>query len=390
MGATRSRVDGRILNTVLLHSLLSQALADAPSWHLTMKKKLVSRLKRLSSIYRHQRCESEPGLGPFHDSNFIGAPAPACLSEKQDGHEHALASRPDSERDLVSKAGLALAVTRTASSGNSIVLYGSENPSGTSAAGTEQHAIHKNAAHPCLEELPFEVHRRILYAMPDLPALRALVHASPRLHSAYARDRLLILKNCVTRSVGSDAHAAYLTGTESFRRSDITMPIIRDFLVSYKESRTSSSRVPIINNAVVRLEDYVQLARFHLSVVEPLTERYALWALAALGSSPVTRPLTETERWRIQRAMYRLETFCNLCSDRSPCQMWGALDRLEILSTFDAWEVEAMLCFHEFAKERVSSVFHQVASELQDTLKTYRRSLVNEHEGKRLHFSYSV
>jgi hypothetical protein len=278
-----------------------------------------------------------------------------------------------------------MALTDTASSEKGIAPDGCEGLSVTTATElAELHAFqHLDAPTPSLEELPFEIQRCILSAMPNLLALRNLVHASPKLHRVYLQDRLRILRDCVTRSVGSDAHAAYLTGTESFRRSEITKPMIWDFLDGYKESRTSIVLPPTIANAVVRLEDYVQLARFHLSVVEPLTERYALWALAALGFSPATHPLSETERRRIHRAMYRLETFGNLCSVRSPCQISGALDRVGILSTFDAWEVEEMLCFHEFAKERISSVFHQVALELPNTLKPYGRNLVNDHGGTR-------
>lgn len=159
------------------------------------------------------------------------------------------------------------------------------------------------------------------------------------------------------------------------------MPAIEKFLDGYKESLNSGSPPPATANAGVRLEDYVYIARFHLSIVEPLTERYALWALAALGSSPATHPLSEMEKWRIQRAMYRLETFCNLCSERSPCQMWRAQDRLRILTTFHAWEIEEMLCLHEFARERVSSVFHQVASELLNVLRPYGRHLVDDQGG---------
>ncbi|KAL2284823.1 hypothetical protein FJTKL_08652 [Diaporthe vaccinii] len=93
-----------------------------------------------------------------------------------------------------------------------------------------------------------------------------------------------------------------------------------------------------------------KMAYFHLRVVEPLTERYARWALGALSSSPEAAPLTVTEKVRIQRAMYRLQTICNI-SIRDDQGIFEALD------AFGPWQAEEILYVHEFAKERYESVF---------------------------------
>lgn len=351
--------------------------------YLVMKK-LALHLKRLGSL-RHKQPDVESEPKPAYSSQFGDTPEPGCLYEAQDNLEPTLAYKEKSGLGLVSTPDPAGALTSTASSRNNITLGRGDSLWGTPWVASSETGsnLSVDTARPHLEGLPSEIQRHILSAIQDLPALRALVRASPKLHRVYAQNRLHILRDCVTRSVGCDALAAFLTSTESFRRTDITQPLIQGFLDGYKESLTTGSPLPVMSNFSVRLADYIYIARFHLSTVEPLTERYAVCALAALGSSPTTAPLGETEKWRIQRAMYRLETFCNLCSERSPCQMVDSQDRLRILTTFHAWEVEEMLCIHEFAKERISSVFHQVASELPNVLEPYSRSLVDDRGGTR-------
>ena len=93
---------------------------------------------------------------------------------------------------------------------------------------------------------------------------------------------------------------------------------------------------------------------FYLRVVEPLTERYARWALGALSSSPQAAPLTKTEKSRIQRAMYQFQVICNL----------GILEPqaiLEVLDSFGPWEAEQIIRVHEFAKERRTSASMECA-----------------------------
>ncbi|KAB5560174.1 hypothetical protein GE09DRAFT_81690 [Coniochaeta sp. 2T2.1] len=325
--------------------------------------RLVVRLKRLSSVRhrQHRRLESqvsqyelEPDLEP--------EPEPPLVNDEK---------KPAAglQNRRISKHHLDFALAFT--------------PTTPTMATTPAEPFSPRHASPCsqLEGLPFETQQTILSAAPDLPTLRAMVLASPTLHSVYRQDRMRILKECIDRIIGHDAHATYLTSTETFRRSDITKPMISDFLEEYKESLRPGNPPPTLANAKVRLEDYVQIARFHFSVVEPLTERFATWALDGLAAldpkAPVEKPLSDAERTRIQRAIYRLETFCNLCSLRSPFHMWAARQRLEILCVFPAWEVEEILCIHHFLKERVDSVFNEI-SELPWPLKPDGRSLITD------------
>ena len=226
-----------------------------------------------------------------------------------------------------------------------------------------------SSAPTSLEELPFEIHHLILSQAPTFDALRALVHASPQLHSVYVQNRLPILRNFVRKTFDGflvDAHAAYLSGTDEFQqsRSDLTLWA---FVDTYRLATVAWSDVL----THPPLEHLIQLIRFYHSVVEPLTEWYATWALTALSSSPKTHPLSSTERQRIQRALYRLQVFCNLCGSRgkghsAPVYIENPVDRLRVLSLFPAWQIEEILCIHEFAKDICGGIFYQVAWDLDE------------------------
>jgi hypothetical protein len=139
-----------------------------------------------------------------------------------------------------------------------------------------------------LETLPFEIQRVILSQAPTLNSVRALVHVSPQLHSVYAQDRLRILRAFVEQSLDAilfDADAAYLSGTDELQQTR-DEPMLWALLDDFQNRRTSVA--PSDLAAQLALEDLVQLARFHQSIIEPLTERYSVWALAALSSSPRT------------------------------------------------------------------------------------------------------
>jgi hypothetical protein len=119
------------------------------------------------------------------------------------------------------------------------------------------------------------------------------------------------------------------------------------------------------------LEEIIEMIHFHQSVIEPLTDRYATWALAALSSSPTSYPLSGTERRRIQRALYNLQVFCNLCGSRgegrsAPVFIGDPVDRLCVLCLLPAWQIEEILCIDSFARDVYGAAFYQVAWDLNE------------------------
>lgn len=67
--------------------------------------------------------------------------------------------------------------------------------------------------------------------------------------------------------------------------------------------------------------------------------------------------------------MYRLQLFCSICGSRgegasSPDRIEANVDRLRILSMFPPWDIEQILCIHEFMKDIYSQTFVRVAWDL--------------------------
>ncbi|KAH6624024.1 hypothetical protein B0J18DRAFT_427087 [Chaetomium sp. MPI-SDFR-AT-0129] len=224
-----------------------------------------------------------------------------------------------------------------------------------------------------LESLPFEIQRLILSHAPTFDTLRALVHASPRLHSVYAQDRLHILRAFVEQylqGIFLDAYAAYRSGTDEFQLTR-NEPMLWDFVHDFENKRNVTTIRQSKLAEPLGLEDLVQLVRFHHAIVEPLTERYSIWALAALSSAPEDNPLSWTEKVRIQRGLYRFQIFCNLCGSRGEGRssrecIEVPLQRLRVLSLFPAYQIEEILCIHEFGKDTYGGIFYRVAWDLNE------------------------
>ncbi|KAK4097055.1 hypothetical protein N658DRAFT_500929 [Parathielavia hyrcaniae] len=225
-----------------------------------------------------------------------------------------------------------------------------------------------------LELLPFEIQRLILAQSPTFNTLRAFVHASPQLHSVYVQDRQRIVRDFVEQSFDGflvDAHAAYISGSESFQQSRSNAPTW-EFIDAYRDQLATAVASASALAAQLPWDQVMHLIRFHCSIIEPLTERYATWALAAMSSSPENRyPLSGTERRRIQRALYRLQIYCNVCGSRgerlsASSPLTGSVDRLRVLGVFLAWQIEEVLCIHEFAKDIYGGLLHRVAWDLDE------------------------
>lgn len=224
-----------------------------------------------------------------------------------------------------------------------------------------------------LEELPVELQQLIMSQAPTLSSLGALVRASPQLHRVYVESRAQILRSVLAQVLNGmlvDALGAYHSGKESFQRVR-EESLLWGFVEEYESKYTATAFDWM---AALSLEDIIHLHHFHTSIIEPLTDRYASWALASLPIPSETeqtrkQTLSNTERCRIQRAMYRLQIFCNVCGSlgegrSSRKRIEKNVDRLRVLSIFPAWEIEEILCFHIFAEEMNGKVFRQVAWDL--------------------------
>lgn len=78
------------------------------------------------------------------------------------------------------------------------------------------------APRPSLEALPVELQLLIMTKALGLTALRALIHASPKLHRVHADHRITVLRDLFTQTLEGmyvDAIGAYYSGTEAFQKT---------------------------------------------------------------------------------------------------------------------------------------------------------------------------
>ncbi|KAI1747724.1 hypothetical protein F4782DRAFT_520157 [Xylaria castorea] len=248
-----------------------------------------------------------------------------------------------------------------------------------------------------LENLPAELGVLLLSSMPDLPTLRALVHASPVLHARYRYYRNSILRECLSRELDGFLVDAYATAMSRVRElGPRTNETITDYLDTYQTWLSSSTPFPSIKS--ISPGRIRWMAAYHISVAQPLARLYGNWALtnlkkAVLSSTgqqetvaieinevaeeeveeePATQDdhdikLSRSEEIRVFRALYRYETYHHLFG-RNQGQRQGAFRHHQIHDLFfcllDPWEAEGVGCIDIFVRLKYEDIFNQVKTDL--------------------------
>ena len=261
-----------------------------------------------------------------------------------------------------------------------------------------------------LERLPAEMRDQILLSMPDLPTLRAIVHASPVMHAQYRSNRDSVLRACVEREL--DGFFVHAFACAMSRVGEIgkvrTDKAITGFLDGYRRWLPVPPALgpsPPIDPAKVHPSSVRWLAAFHLRVARPLTRMYSSWALAnmvesAASSSPEeqraaraaagsqdarTCTPSRSEEARIMRAIYQCETYYHLFG-RNEAIRQGSFTRYEIydifFSLFDPWEAEAIGCIDMFVRQRYDLIFDKIQADLHRVNPKFKEPLnLDERKG---------
>ena len=252
----------------------------------------------------------------------------------------------------------------------------------------------RDALAKCIESLPVEIQRHIMLCLPNLGSLSAIIRASPVFYSLFQHEPKNFIANCLINRLGDtflDAYTARAAMQDDFqkqRRDAMKMrqepSIVWPFLESYRKKVEQLPCNAWIHS--ISLPEAVEIATFHTSIVEPLVEQYASWALANLSPSDQPTSLSSTERMRIQRAMYRFQLVCDvfgnkLKDDNLSTNRPRNLGCLRFLSSYEPWEIEEILCINAFVQEE----YHQRLSDVSDDLtseswRTLRHSPLGESE----------
>lgn len=251
---------------------------------------------------------------------------------------------------------------------------------------TNHHQAHPREAHPTFENMPPELRSQILYSVGDLRTLKSLVHASPTYHEQYRLDRDRLLHNCLK----SELDGFYVDALATLRslprhlgsvRTNEIISIYLDAYNSWLLAPDSPANIPSVDSTGISW-----LCEFQLSVVLPLADMFCKWALAnlkslALSSAEETAnggpepkgevmdlsALTESERTRISRALYRCETYHNLFGENDGRRIhWLRHSEITNLyfNIFEPWEAEEVACIDSFITSKYKDVFNKIKADL--------------------------
>lgn len=269
-----------------------------------------------------------------------------------------------------------------------------ESANKTSTSGVDDgqvavgHRSEPNEAPTTLENLPSELRSQVLCSIGDLRTLRSLVRSSPTYHEQYRLDRDNILKHCLESELDGFYIDAFATVRSRVRKlgPKRTDEVITTFLGSYRQwlSGPCDSLAAAANAMSISCSDIHWLCSFHLSVTLPLAEFFCNWtytnltrAAASSENAVQDEPavtqkmdlsvISNSERIRIMRALYRCETYYHLFGRNKGSRFGGFRDSeiAEIFfNIFQPWEAEETGCIDLFIQTEYTHVFNEVKADL--------------------------
>ena len=232
---------------------------------------------------------------------------------------------------------------------------------------------------PTLETLPGELRIHILSYL-DLDDLRAAVHASPVLHRYYVLDRRCLLGHALRSKLGStlvDAYAVREATCFAERHKELQPQRVDgdldDILGKYFDRRSGVDGVL----AQCSVEDLVDMASFYRAVMQPLLLECPDLILQKLDTATEVGVLSETERTRFLRALYRFQVFHLLFGQRERLDSrFGEIEILaEFFGRFQPWEIEEVNCIDQIVRATYDSACEHIVrdTDIKDPRIVYSR-----------------
>jgi hypothetical protein len=236
-----------------------------------------------------------------------------------------------------------------------------------------------------IESLPTELQIAILEAVTEVRSLDALLRASPGCWRAFhGGPRIKILKALLQHALRPSLllEARAVVQAKKVSRDGESLVSLRHFMTGYKESKAGLASSENVSGDVpssgveIADQDVIEMANREL-LVQILTVHFCKDALRPVSASKRAAPIprahletSETERHRIQRAMYRFEIFVALFANKDfgkPCRGQGVeVDEMADLyfggEGMKAWEVEELACVRDW----IVRVYRRVLQETRD------------------------
>ncbi len=215
-----------------------------------------------------------------------------------------------------------------------------------------------------LENLPAELRYQLLCIL-ILQELHNLINASAVFYWQYRSHRRNLLLKCLDQELCSAAVDAYMVQQSSlpeFKKAR-SGAIVVSFIKGYKDRL---SRPYSLLNENISEAQAINMAAFHLSIIQPVMDEFISWAWKNLAKETVriyqNQPLSKTEEIRILRGFYRYQLCCNLFGtifewdplDTRYCLYRGFGEMMYLL--FEAWEIEEIHCISTFVNNQYDSM----------------------------------
>jgi hypothetical protein len=230
-----------------------------------------------------------------------------------------------------------------------------------------------------LEDLPPELRIRIILSLTDFSSLRSLVLASPSYHATYVQEtrQQVLCQLALTQMdhrLHPDAFAA-LRSTEIFERPETGPNEVIAFIAEYGRTRYRGPVNPAPKLLMpFDVTEAINLLHLHESVKLIASDYCAHVSLSGVpGKAPVDH-ISEMEKLRLHRAIYRFQIYCNLFGgeqkllDRRPGkgferglvkQAFTAIGRF--LPSFPPWEVQEIACVWHYLNQRWASILREIS-----------------------------
>ena len=205
-----------------------------------------------------------------------------------------------------------------------------------------------------LELLPPEPIEHILGLLPDVTSLLSSILTCSSLYRVFIRMEVPItskvVRNHINEEVLPEAVASWKSsGLDTWTHYRALQDFCEDHLSPRQRPPSSWT-----------LSEASPLADLH-RCVEHLTLDFASWTLRLLDDSDdsdawLSQSLSSSELYRIQRAFYRFEMYCNLFRTCRLRPVRFSKQRTnDFLFTFTMWENEQLGCIHDYLFRRLSS-----------------------------------
>ncbi len=222
-----------------------------------------------------------------------------------------------------------------------------------------------------LETLPAELRILVLSHIDDLNDLRAVVHASPILHQQYCLDkqRFLVqaLRGTLLGTLLGDAFAVWASDMYFTSRKEHEPPVVDQGITTLLGDYNVLRSDPDAVLAQCGLEHLVSMASFYMGVAQPLlfeVPRRMNDILRKMKRGPKLGALTETERTRFLRALYRFQVFQNLFGAYlEPASRFTDIRILtDFFGAFQPWEIEEIGCINKLVGNTYNEFRARIAS----------------------------